>query len=104
MTLQIPSPKLSTYAATYSFRTPFPLPEFLRGTKEEDGAENPDSDAAPNDPDEESEPIEMTINMGIAGKLARPGQKLMVELEDESTEEQIVRYQHADLSLLLIPP
>lgn len=71
-----------------------PLHEFLNGTKEDDGAEDADSDSASNGLDEESDPVEMTINMGFAGKLARPGQKIQVELEDESTEEQVVCYQH----------
>lgn len=95
MTFQIPSAKLSTYAVNYSFRTPLPLPAFSHGTKAEDVAEKPNSEAGSDDVDEdEDDPIEMTINMGIAGKLARPGQKLQVEYEDESTEEQIVCYQY----------
>ncbi|KAJ5323664.1 hypothetical protein N7476_002264 [Penicillium atrosanguineum] len=94
VTFQIPSAKLSTYAVNYSFRTPLPLPAFSHGTKEEDEAEKPDSEAASDDLDDDSDPIEMTINMGIAGKLARPGQKLQVEYEDESTEEQLVPLPH----------
>jgi len=57
-------------------------------------AQDPDSEAASNGLDEESEPVEMTINMGFAGKLTRPEQTFVIEHEDESTEEQVVRYQH----------
>lgn len=100
MTFHIPSAKLSTYAVNYSFRTPLPLPALSHGTEEEDGTEKPDSEAASDDLDDDSDPIEMTINMGIVGKLARPGQKLQVQYEDESTEEQLVCYQQDGTSSL----
>ncbi|KAJ5665199.1 uncharacterized protein N7477_007647 [Penicillium maclennaniae] len=94
VTFQIPSANLSTYAVNYSFRTPLHLPALSQGTKDEGETEKPDSEATSDDLDDDSDPIEMTINMGIAGKLARPGQKLQVEYEDKSTEEQLVPLPH----------
>lgn len=86
MTVHIPSPRLTTFAATYNFKAPLPLPEFLRGTEEEDEAEDQDSNAGANGLGDD-EPVQVTINAGIAGNLARPQRKVTLEYENDSTKE-----------------
>lgn len=85
----VPSPRLGSYGATYSFKAPLPLPEFFRGKEEEeeDEAEQQEPNAEPNGLGDEDQPVQVTINAGIVGNIARPKQKATVQYEDNSTEE-----------------
>lgn len=87
VTFHVPSAQLHTFGATYSFKAPLPLPEFLRGPEEEKEDEEEEQSAGAKGLDAEDEPVQVTINAGIMGNIAHPKQKAMVSYEDDTTQE-----------------
>lgn len=87
VTFHVPSAQLKTLGATYSFKTPLLLPDFLRGQEEENQGEEQDQTAGANGLDVEDEPVQVTINAGIVGNVTHLKQKAMVPYEDGTSEE-----------------
>lgn len=87
VTFQLPSPRLSAYALNYNFKAPIPIPKFWSPREEQ--PEDEDS-AAGSKEEEEPEPLNVTIQTGIAGMLKCPTQKFTLTHEDDSEEERIV--------------
>jgi DnaJ family protein C protein 11 len=87
VTFHLPSPRLSSYALNYNFKTSVPMPKFW-GHQEE---QPEDEDSTPGSKEaEEPEPLDVTIQTGIAGVLKCPTQKFTLTHEDDSEEERIV--------------
>lgn len=87
VTFHVPSAQLSTFGATYSFKAPLPLPEFLHKQEEEKEDEEQEQSAGAKGLDTEDEPVQVTINAGVMGNIAHPKQKATVSYEDDTTEE-----------------
>ncbi|KAJ5689246.1 hypothetical protein N7462_003638 [Penicillium macrosclerotiorum] len=87
---QFPSDaKPVSYGAQFSFNAPLPLPKF--GDDTEEGAEEKESSVEANvQEEEETEPVQVTINAGISGNLVRPSQPISVEYEDGTTQDSKV--------------
>lgn len=92
MTFGIPSPKLTSFGAKYNFNAPVPLPRFLYRSDDEDAEdEQEESTATKKLGGGDEEPVQITINSGIVGNIARLKQKVEVTYEDGSTQEIEVR-------------
>lgn len=84
----IPSPQVSTYGLSYNFKAPVSLPQIWSTPEEEtdDVQDSPGPDAQ----EEESEHLQVTLNAGITGGLARPVKKVSIEYEDGTEGEENV--------------
>lgn len=89
VTFHIPSPKLATYALAYNFKAPLFTPPFWSERADED-VQKEDADAETEQRDENPEPVEVTFNASIAGKLVQPKQAVTVEYEDGTEGEESV--------------
>lgn len=87
----IPSPKVSTYGVMYKFDTPLALPR-LWDTDTEKEAQGVEDEGTESEQDEHdgSEAVHATLTAGIAGRLAHPVQKVVIEQEDGTQAEQEV--------------
>jgi DnaJ family protein C protein 11 len=87
VTFHIPSPKVTTYGVSYNFKAPVSLPQLWTTENDEDtpNAENPEEVQ-----DEGLEAIQVTLNAGIAGGLARPMKKVTIEYEDGTEGDESV--------------
>lgn len=83
----MPSAQLSTLGATYSFKAPLPLPDFLREKEGDNQDEDQQENVGTKGVDVEEEPVQVTINAGIMGNIAHPKQKATVSYEDDTSEE-----------------
>lgn len=91
VTIQVPSPKLSTFGATYQFKAPLPMPGFLARPENsnEDEEENQDKDQpAEADTTEEENFGDVTLNAAVTGGMTRQKQPYIVQFED-GTEQEI---------------
>ena len=91
VSIQVPSPKLSTFGATYQFKAPLPLPGFLAKPENsnEDEEENQDKDQSSEADIMESENFgDVTLNAAVTGGMTRQKQPYIVQFED-GTEQQI---------------
>ncbi|KAJ5735846.1 uncharacterized protein N7483_000971 [Penicillium malachiteum] len=95
VTFGIPSPKITTFGASYEFKAPLPLPEFLsrKDENEDDESEAQDQDqpAGLNELEETEDPVYVTINAGINGGLARQKRTYLVTYEGREDEEVAVK-------------
>jgi DnaJ family protein C protein 11 len=87
VTFHIPSPKVTTYGVSYNFRTPVSIPQLWTTEKDEDSQNAQDTEEVQ---DEELETIQVTLNAGIAGGLARPMKKVTIEYEDGTEGDESV--------------
>ncbi|KAL4994606.1 hypothetical protein BDV10DRAFT_176511 [Aspergillus recurvatus] len=81
--LEMPSPKLSSFAVRYSFVTPFPT---LRAVMGEDEKEDAESEAEEGQEHKISQSTELEIYAGVAGGFQRLFNKVELEWEDGETE------------------
>lgn len=91
VSLQVPSPKLSTFGATYQFKAPLPLPGFLanpEGSKEDEEENQDKNQPAEADSMEPENLGDVTLNAAVTGGMTRQKQPYIVQFED-GTEEQI---------------
>lgn len=91
VTIQVPSPKLSTFGATYQFKAPLPLPGFLANHEgsNEDEEETQDNDQPAGADEMELENFgDVTLNAAVTGGMTRQKQPYIVQFED-GTEEEI---------------
>ena len=91
VSIQVPSPKLSTFGATYQFKAPLPLPRFLAKPEDsnENEEENQEKAQSAEADDMESENFgDVTLNAAVTGGMTRQKQPYIVQFED-GTEEEI---------------
>ncbi|KAL4804918.1 hypothetical protein BDV18DRAFT_165860 [Aspergillus unguis] len=85
--LELPSPKLSSIAARYSFVTPFPTLQAILGEDEKDDDE--DEDEKDDEDTPKSENPELEIYAGIGGDLHRYFNEVELEYEDTGETELV---------------
>lgn len=96
VTFHMPSAQLSTLGATYSFKAPLPLPEFLREQEDESKDEEREQSDRPGGLGDEEEPVQVAIKTGIVGIISHRKQKGIATYEDDTTKEIEVGDQHAE--------
>ncbi|KAI1832552.1 hypothetical protein DTO006G1_1181 [Penicillium roqueforti] len=84
----IPSPKVTSYGVSYSFKTPVSLPQLWGTAENEEDTSGVEPDSGEDVPDEEQEHMHVIWNAGVTGGLARPIKKVAVEYQDGTEGEE----------------
>lgn len=87
----IPSPQVTTYGLSYNFKTPLSLPQLWGTPDDDEKTENTEKESGAEEQEEEAEDMQVTINTGITGGLARPVKKVSIEYEDGTEGVEKVR-------------
>ncbi|KAJ5795175.1 hypothetical protein N7457_001774 [Penicillium paradoxum] len=84
----IPSPQVSTYGLSYNFKTPVSLPQIWSTSDNEEESDGTESSPGEDAEENEQEDMQVTLNAGITGGLARPVKTVLVEYEDGTEGEE----------------
>lgn len=92
VTIGMPSARINTFGATYEFKAPLPLPDFLTKKDSDDDEkdeQSQDEPSANNEPEEVEDPVEVSFTAGINGGVVRQKQPYYVTYEDSDEMVQV---------------
>lgn len=88
----MPSARINTFGATYEFKAPLPLPDFLTkkdSDEDEKVEQSQEQPSANNEPEEVEDPVEISFTAGINGGVVRQKQPYYVTYEDSDEMVQV---------------